>query len=190
MSPPRQSNRTDSDHLAEATRLHEFALRERAAGRPGNAAPVCLEAVAILERECGHSSPEVANVLNTLGAVREDLSDYGAAEGDYRRAGAILAGIEGDDGVLVRLRVRTMSNLARINRVHGHLEEAERLFLEAIELAETTFDPHGPELPSLLNDLAVVYKYAARFDEAEALYRRALASIEATLGSAHPEAAA
>ena len=35
----------------------------------------------------------------------------------------------------------------------------------------------------------MVYKYAARFDEAEALYQRALAAIEATLGPDHPDTA-
>ena len=41
----------------------------------------------------------------------------------------------------------------------------------------------------LLNDLAVVYKYAARFDDAEALYRRGLGIIEAARGPDHIDAA-
>src|SRR5207244_8354889 len=142
----------------------------------------CIDALAILERKQGSASADVAKVLNTLGVIREDLSDYGAAEADYRRAAAILAGIDGDDGVLLRLRLQTTANLARIHRVQGRLEDAERLYLEAIAVAESAFEPDGPELPSLLNDLAVVYKYAARFDEAEALYRRALALVEASRG--------
>jgi hypothetical protein len=40
-----------------------------------------------------------------------------------------------------------------------------------------------------MNDLAVVYKYAGHDDDAEALYRRALAAIEATVGTDHVEAA-
>jgi tetratricopeptide (TPR) repeat protein len=176
--------------IGKAVRLHELALRERMAGRPADALPACLDALAILEPELGRSSPDVANVLNTLEAIREDLSEYGEAEACYRRAAAILDGIEGDDEVLVRVRVRTLASLAGIERVQGRLDEAERLFLEALGLAEAAFDPDGPELAPLLNNLAMVYKYAARFDEAEALYRRALAAVEASLGPEHPEAAA
>lgn len=180
----------DSDPVEEAVRLHEHAVRERVAGRPAEALPGCLDALAILERELGPSSPDLAGVLNTVGAIREGLSEYGEAAAAYRRAAAILAAIEGEDEVLVRLRVQTLANLAGIERAQGRLDEAERLFLDALELAEASFDPGGRELASLLNNLAMVYKYAARFDEAEALYRRALAAVEASLGPEHPEAAA
>jgi tetratricopeptide (TPR) repeat protein len=95
-------------------------------------------------------------VLNTLGAIREGLSEYGEAEACYRRAAEILDGIKGDDEVLVRLRVQTLANLAGIERVQGRLDEAGRLFLEALALAEAAFDPSGPELASLLNNLAMV----------------------------------
>jgi tetratricopeptide (TPR) repeat protein len=168
----------DSAAIEEAVRLHELAVRERMAGRPADALPRCIEALALLEQECDAPSPDVANVLNTLGSIRQDLSEYGDAEGAYRRAATILAEIDSDDPVLVRLRVRTTANLAAIHRVQGRLDEAERGLLEAIIAAEAAFDPNGPELPSLLNDLAMVYKYAGRFDEAEALYRRALAALD------------
>jgi tetratricopeptide (TPR) repeat protein len=178
---------TDLDLVAEAGRLHEHASQERLAGRPADALPGCLDALAILERELGASSPDVAGVLNTVGAIREDLSEYGEAEACYRRAAETLDGIEGDDEVLVRLRVQTLANLAGIERVQGRLDDAERLFLEALELAEAAFDPDGRELASLRNNLAMVYKYAARFDEAEALYRRAVTVFEAALGPDHYE---
>jgi hypothetical protein len=42
---------------------------------------------------------------------------------------------------------------------------------------------------SLRNELAINCKYLARFDEAEVLYRQARATLEAHLGSDHPEVA-
>jgi len=179
---------SERERLGEAVRLHELAVQERASGRAAAALPSCIGALAILERE--HGDPvDVAAVLNTLGVIHEDLSRYGEAEAAFQRAASILAEVEGDDEVLGRVRVQTLANRARLERVQGRLDEAERLFLEALAVAEAAFGAAGGELPPLLNDLAVVYKYAARFDEAKALYRRALAAVEAALGPEHPEAA-
>ena len=57
-------------------------------------------------------------------------------------------------------------------RAAGKLDAAEQLLLQGVAAAETL--PPGPELPAFLNDLGMTYKYAARFDEAESVYRRAL----------------
>jgi tetratricopeptide (TPR) repeat protein len=124
--------------LDDAAHLHELALRERAAGRPADALAACHETLAIVERELGESSRETARVLTTLGLVQQDLSEYAAAEVALLRAAVILAGVDGDDAELVGLRLRTTSGLAGLRRVQGRLEEAERLFLEAIAVAEDT----------------------------------------------------
>ena len=49
-------------------------------------------------------------------------------------------------------------------------DAAERLYLAAIAAAENHYGTGAVEVATLLNDLAVVYTYAARFDDTEALF--------------------
>ena len=49
-------------------------------------------------------------------------------------------------------------------------DAAERLYLAAIAAAEKHYGTGVVEVKTLLNDLAVVYTYAARFDDTEALF--------------------
>ncbi len=129
-------------------------------------------------RWCGtRSAPSVRQCATTDGA--------GSA---YRRAAAILDRYKDDDTV-VPVRITVTSSSARLHRTLGQLGAAERLYLAAITAAATRYGTGAVEVATLLNDLAVVYKYAARFDDAEALYRRALGIIEAARGPDHIDAA-
>jgi tetratricopeptide (TPR) repeat protein len=103
------------------------------------------------------------------GVAHEERAEYAAAETEYRRAVALVTTIEDD-----RLRVLAQARLAGIERVLGRLDAAEARLMAALETAETRLGADDPQTAAVLNDLAVVYKYAARFDDAEALYRRAL----------------
>jgi hypothetical protein len=64
-------------------------------------------------------------------------------------------------------------------------DAAERLYLAAIAAAEKHYGTGVVEVNPLLNDLAVVYKYAARFDEP----KRALGVVEAARGADHIDTA-
>ncbi|MFD0360569.1 tetratricopeptide repeat protein [Nocardia sp. GCM10030253] len=174
-----------TDSIDEAVRRHELALHELSVGRLSQALEACVDAVAKLEQASGHESLDVAVALNTLGRIREGLSEYSAAESDFERAWMIVAGSDSDDESMVTLRARTLGDRARLRRIQGRLPEAEHCYLQAMEMLRDG----SLDLDILRNELAVVYKYAARFDEAEALYRQSLESVEAGLGPAHPEAA-
>jgi tetratricopeptide (TPR) repeat protein len=47
--------------------------------------------------------------------------------------------------------------------------------------------PDHPDVAMTLNNLAVLYKFAGKYAEAEPLYQRALAIFEAALGPTHPK---
>ena len=64
-------------------------------------------------------------------------------------------------------------------------DAAERLYLAAIAAAENHYGTGVVEVARLLNDLAVVYKYAARFDEP----KRALGVVEAARAADHIDTA-
>src|SRR5207249_5051867 len=74
-------------------------------------------------------------------------------------------------------------------RIQGRYAEAEALFQRALALATESFGPKHLAVASVLNNLAVVYKYSGRFDEAERLYWRALPIIEKAGGPEHPDVA-
>jgi len=73
----------------------------------------------------------MANVLNTLGKIQEDLGDYAKAEASYRRSCSIMEAVIEDDPDIRRVRVQSLSGLAGILRVQGRYSEAESLFLKA-----------------------------------------------------------
>lgn len=137
-----------------------------------------IEARAVVVRRRGESSPEAAIVWHTIGTIREEMSDFARADTAYGCAAAILDG-HNDDATLTPTRVAVASSRARLQRILGHLDDAESLYLQTIELADRFYGSESVERAALLNDLAVVYKYAARHDEAKALYLRVLPVIAA-----------
>jgi len=180
-----------SDPLDEAARLFGHALEEWADGRPAQALQTCLDALAITERTLGPSLDTIG-ILNTLSGIRLDLSDYQGAFDASQRASAMVSMLVVDDDdtpVHAQVRIHTIATLARVERTLGRLEAAEQHYLEALTAAEAQAGADDASLAPMLNDLAVVYKYAARYDEAVTLYRRALAAIETSLGPEHADAA-
>ena len=180
-----------SDPLDEAARLFGHALEEWADGRPAQALQTCLDALAITERTLGPSLDTIG-ILNTLSGIRLDLSDYQGAFDASQRASAMVSMLVVDDDdtpVHAQVRIHTIATLARVERTLGRLEAAEQHYLEALTAAEAQAGVDDASLAPMLNDLAVVYKYAARYDEAVTLYRRALAAIETSLGPEHADAA-
>ncbi len=63
--------------------------------------------------------------------------------------------------------------------------EAEKLFLAALKEAEK-FGNQDPRLATSLNNLAELYRAQGNYEQAEPLYRRALAIDEKALGPEHP----
>ena len=53
--------------------------------------------------------------------------------------------------------------------------------------AEATWGPEHPDTLMTMANLAVVYRYQGRYNEAESLCSRALGGDEKTLGSEHPD---
>ncbi len=62
-------------------------------------------------------------------------------------------------------------------RAEGRPAEAEELAGQAFKLLSRQLDPDDP---------GVLHKYQGRYDDAEPVYRRALAIVEAALGPEHP----
>ena len=157
--------RRGREQAALAARLHAGAVADRDAGRLSPALAAGERALKIVEHGPGEFSPDAAVVWNTIGTIREAMCDYDGAGNAYRRAAAILDR-HNDDDTVVPARITVTSSSARRHRTLGRLDAAQRLYLAAITAAENHYGTGAVEVATLLNDLAVVYKYAARFDDA------------------------
>ena len=71
----------------------------------------------------------------------------------------------------------------------GRYAEAEKLFTFALKAAEES-GVQDQRLATSLNNLALVYKAQAKYDQAEPLYKRSLAIYEKALGPDHPHVTA
>jgi tetratricopeptide (TPR) repeat protein len=131
-----------------------------------DAAETVLEEVRQSAAELG-VEPAVANALTRLGDVAWRRRDYKRAEKMYREALRITS-TRGDRGFLPDLQASLAETLAAL----GKIEEAERLALE-VEAVTRPDDPHfGVTVAAML---AAVRAAQGRDDEAEGLYRSALA---------------
>src|SRR5450759_3811306 len=155
------------DSIEIVVQLHDRACRHKESGLYRKAWSTCRRSLLLLEKSCGPGHPDVANVLNTLGGIQEDLGDYADAERSFRRSLSIMEAITRDDPDIHRLRVLSATGLAGILRVQGRYGEAEPLFVEALRVAEASFGPDDPEVSGILNGLAVLYKYTGEFAKAE-----------------------
>jgi hypothetical protein len=60
------------DPVTTASRWHDRAVSARERGQPVRAEPWCRWALRLLEEAVGPRHPDVASVLNTLGAILKD----------------------------------------------------------------------------------------------------------------------
>jgi tetratricopeptide (TPR) repeat protein len=166
---------------SRALRSNAEARRWHAAGHPTRALRPARAALAIVEQERGLTCAEAIYLCLGLSELHEQISEYDLAE-VYARRAARAAESGGASGPRAdSLRIRVLARLAAIDRIRGRIDDAERLYRGALELAESeaesdveTDSSDGDDLVAVLCGLGIVYKDAGRFDEAEALYRRAL----------------
>jgi tetratricopeptide (TPR) repeat protein len=152
-----------------AIRMHDDAVAAYESGDGGRAESLMLRSLKMLEDAEGPSSPDVAAILSDLGAIYENRSDYTRAERLYKKAVNIIMMALGDGTDVQELRLRSLSNLGRIHRTMGEYYKAEMLFLQAITIADQSFGVGSLQMAAALNNLGMLYKYMARFDEAESL---------------------
>jgi tetratricopeptide (TPR) repeat protein len=173
---------SDADDLIErAVRLHGDALRALADGSAAQAQAFATEALAVFEGESDGIHPDVANVLNCLVRVYEHTADYTAAEASARRSVDVMRQVreqaEGEE--IDRLYVQSLTGLGDMVRIRGRYDEAEPHLREAIAIGEASLGGEDEDVVTAVNSLAVLFKYSGRFDDAAALYARALRAAEA-----------
>ena len=82
---------------------------------------------------------------------------------------------------------QSLNNLAGLYRSQGRYEEAEPLYLEALDLCKRLLGDNHPSVATSLNNLAELYRSQGRYKEAEPLHLQALDLYKRLLGDNHPD---
>uniref|UniRef100_M1B0N3 Kinesin light chain n=1 Tax=Solanum tuberosum TaxID=4113 RepID=M1B0N3_SOLTU len=77
---------------------------------------------------------------------------------------------------------RVFTDSGRDLFLQGKLEEAEKLFLSALQEAKEGFGDRDPHVASAYNNLAELYRVEKAFDKAEPMYLEAIIILEESFG--------
>ncbi|MBD2346757.1 tetratricopeptide repeat protein [Anabaena subtropica] len=83
----------------------------------------------------------------------------------------------------------SLNNLAGLYYSQGSYDQAEPLFLQALELSKRLLGDNHPSVATSLNNLASLYNSQGRYDQAEPLFLQALELSKRLLGDNHPDIA-
>jgi len=123
----------------------------------------------------------LAVVLNNLALVYLERGKAAEAERVLQRAIEILETALGPDHPKT---IESLENLASVALVLGHSVQAEEIQRRLVSHRERTLGPNHPLTAGSLEKLALIYRQQRRVEEAEILYRRALATWE-VVGTRH-----
>jgi tetratricopeptide (TPR) repeat protein len=124
------------------------------------------------ERLHGPDALEVATGLASLAHARSEAGDLPGAEALLRRSLDIRRRRLGDGHPDV---VATLYDLGIVVHQRGNVAEGRRIFQEAVTLLRALPDSTDVEFADRMVDVATVLHYSRDYEEAEGLYRRALA---------------
>jgi hypothetical protein len=116
--------------------------------------------------------------LNRYGAFLVEKGSLASAQEIFTRLGDLARERQDDEWLVAGL-----NNLAGVHQAQGQYDLAEKAYTEALKTRERVLGADHPEVALSLNALAELYRLTRRFDEAESLFRRALAIQGVALGS-------
>ncbi len=166
---------------AQATFDRAQALRDQ--GKYREALPEAERALALRERLLGPNDPTLADALNLLALLFDDVDEYEKAEPLNLRALAIREKTLGPDHPDVG---RSLFNLAWIASTRSDFTKAKALYQRALAIQEKAWGPDDPEVATVLNDLGVLFNRTGDYDQAIEVDRRVLAIREKVLGPGDP----
>jgi tetratricopeptide (TPR) repeat protein len=161
-----------------ATALNNLAGVYANQGRFADAIPLAERALAERKRAVKADDPDLATELENLGSYYHGVGRDAEAEPMLNRALALTQRVLQQRGAsdLTETNVASaMKPLAELERDRGRYAEAEKLYLQSLDLDQKWVVPDDSSLVPGLIDLAVLYRRERKYPEAEAVYTRALA---------------
>ncbi len=178
--------------------LQDWAWALQAEGRLEEALDGCTRAFALLAGAGLADTPDAANILADAADVERDLGRVHDALAHAERARSIVAprvetplrGSRRRDVEADRLLIRVLTCCGTLRRMLGEYGTADWDLTLAAGATMRVYGIDSAELAESRNELAVLYKFAGRFAEAERLYALVLPVIERVYGAESLAAAA
>ncbi len=149
-------------HPSVAGTQQTIAMLLVQAGRYDEAAPLLEETLALQRATLGDDHFDVAMTLRDLGEIALQRGDTVGAEAHYRQQVSVLRKVFGVHGSLEL--AHAMSDLAGTLVLRDERDEAERLYLDSIEMERRTAP--GGRCALTRNNYAMFLRDEGRFDEA------------------------
>ena len=146
------------------------------------------------EQQRGDKSPSLATLYARMGQIYYRRLEEGEYQ-DYQKEQALAIeycckAIELQKELNLEIDLAaSLNNLAALYESQGRYEQAEPLYLQALELSQRLLGEDHPNVATSLNNLAGLYKSQGRYNEAEPLYLQALELWKHLLGEDHPDVA-
>ena len=169
-----------ASELAKTLLDYGFLLQEQ--GRLDGAELAYTESLELHRRLFGPTHPAVADSLERLGSLAKFRNDFGRSESLYREALESRRTVYGERHLEV---VSLKNDLALLLGETGRHAEAVDMLREAVETCEE-LTGKSTEYATNASNLAVYLTHIAELDEAETLFREALAIRAEALGADHP----
>ena len=148
--------------------------------------------IGLIERESGKEDKKLATLYVELADIYRRRLDRGEA-GDYRKEQSLAVkyyskAIELQQQLgLEEALAHSLNNLAALYDSQGRYEQAEPLYIQALEIYKRILGENHPDTASSLNNLALLYDSQGRYEQAEPLYIQALELTKRINGENHPD---
>ncbi|HEY1336418.1 MAG TPA: CHAT domain-containing protein, partial [Bryobacteraceae bacterium] len=171
------------DHPETADCIRSLAMLHYFRGDLAKAIEEYQQALAILERALGPDDQEVITLLNNLAVAYNSRREYTRAEALLDR---IIAAVRKTDGYRSARLALPLWNLALIaQQYHKDQARALDLYSKALVLIEESKGPDHPDVASVLNNTANVYKSLGDGARALEMHNRVHEMWEKSLGPYH-----
>ena len=143
------------------------------------------------EEKRGEKDPSLATLYERMGQIYRQRLERGECQ-DYQKEQALAieyfskaADLQNELG-LEEHYASTLNNLAALYDSQGRYDQAEPLYLQALELCKRLLGEDHPQVATSFNNLAGLYESQGRYEQAEPLYLQALELRKRLLGEEHP----
>jgi CHAT domain-containing protein/tetratricopeptide (TPR) repeat protein len=159
------------DHEDFAISLNNLAIHYRNLGQYKTGIPLAEQAMRIHGSRMGENHWLYALDLFYLGDLYHNVGDYRLAEAAFLRALQIL---DDASGVFLSHKAIILNALAKLYIDTLELEQAEHYADRAVAAFRDTEGERGPYYITALGNLANIYTHREKYDDAAALFERAM----------------
>lgn len=181
------------DHSNVRTTLRNIAAIQMDRGRLGDCESTLRRALESAERSKGVNSFDAASFLIGLGVVNLKMGRYEEARALYQRARSIANAVGQSSGPLMASALQGLSSADKLQErwrdTRAVLDSVLRLDLSNSGLRNRSYPIRSSafdDMISTMQSIAEADEKLGQMADAEAGYRRALATAERELGAGHP----